>query len=315
MGESIIAVYAGVFGLLYVIFAFRIEISGGAAWLIRATGASLLASRRGRPPEARAAGPAGIRMAKPSPHLAFLASLALLAAVAGAGCKARPAKEESGFLGKTPGSQALVEDREHFPFHRVWFAKDWNNPRYKTVHIAAVNTEHLVDSSGWAKTNLKGHRIEEDARNLALYAQVKFEDAFLDDPKHRFVVVAKPQRDSLIFELALIEVVPNKATLGALGLAATVVAAPIGAGIAAKETAKGTVTIEGRVRAGDTRKIVAMFADREGGKFGPINLRRATWYGHAHKIVEEWAEQWVKISNAELGDEIDDTRTWTLMPW
>ena len=55
--------------------------------------------------------------------------------------------------------------------------------------------------------------------------------------------------------------------------------------------------------------------DREGGKFGPINLRRATWYGHAHKIVEEWAEQWVKISNAELGDEIDDTRTWTLMPW
>jgi hypothetical protein len=29
-----------------------------------------------------------------------------------------------------------------------------------------------------------------------------------------------------------------------------------------------------------------MFADREAGKFGPINLGRATWYGHAHKIIE-----------------------------
>lgn len=244
-------------------------------------------------------------------RFARLALCTLLIAGPLAGCKAKPAPD-SGFL---PRSGRLAEDREHFPFHRVWVAHGWNAPRYQTIHIAEVDTSYLDDPGGWAKTNLKGHRIEEDTDKLAKYTRAEFEKAFRADPSGRFTVVGTPQQDSLIFELALIQVVPNKATLGALGLAATVVAAPVGAGIAAKETAKGIVAIEGRVRAADSGEVVAMFADRETGKFGPINLRRATWYGHAHKIIEEWAKQWVEISSAEIGAEIDDTRTWTLSPW
>jgi hypothetical protein len=250
-------------------------------------------------------------MIAPSRRLARFGLLALLAAVASAGCKANPARD-SGFLLKP---QPLVEDREHFPFHRVWFREGWNDPRYRSVFIAAVNTDYIADPSSWAKTNLKGYRVDEDVENLANYTRTEFEKAFRNDPDRRFEVVAEPRSDSLAFELALIEVIPNKASLGALGLAATAVAAPLGAGIAAKETAKGIVAVEGRVRAGDSGEIVAMFADRETGKFGPINLRRATWYGHAHKIIQEWAEQWVKISNADLVEKIKDTRTWTLMPW
>jgi hypothetical protein len=112
-----------------------------------------------------------------------------------------------------------------------------------------------------------------------------------------------------------VDVIPNKAALGALGLAATVVAAPVGVGIAAKEAGKGSVAIEGRIRDASTGQIVGMWADREHGKFGPINLRRATWYGEAHKIIEEWAGQWVKIANADPGEKVKDTRTFTLMPW
>ena len=102
---------------------------------------------------------------------------------------------------------------------------------------------------------------------------------------------------------------------GVLGLSTTVVAAPLGAGIAAKETAKGQVGIEGRWRRARDRHIVAVFTDREHGRFGPINLRRATWYGHARGIIGEWAEQWVEIANSGRGEQIDDTRTWTLLPW
>jgi len=88
-----------------------------------------------------------------------------------------------------------------------------------------------------------------------------------------------------------------------------------GAAIAAKETAKGSVAIEGRIRDGASGEVVGMWADREKGKFGPINLRRATWYGEINKIVEEWAEQWVKVANAEPGEKVKDTRTFTLAPW
>ena len=157
--------------------------------------------------------------------------------------------------------------------------------------------------------------LEDDLKQAGVYTQERFQTAFREDKDHRFQVVDRPQPDSYILELAIVELVPNKAELGALGLAATVVAAPVGAGVAAKETAKGKVAIEGRWRRASDRYIVAEFTDREHGKFGPINLRRATWYGHAKLIVNEWADQWVQIVNAEPGQKVKDTRTWTLMPW
>jgi hypothetical protein len=67
--------------------------------------------------------------------------------------------------------------------------------------------------------------------------------------------------------------------------------------------------------AAETGEVVAKFADREAGRFGPTNLRRATWYGHVHKIIEEWAGQWVEIVDAPPGEKVKDTWTFTLLPW
>ena len=61
--------------------------------------------------------------------------------------------------------------------------------------------------------------------------------------------------------------------------------------------------------------MVAKFADREKGKFGPINLRRATWYGEQRKVIREWADQWRRIANAEPGEKVKDTKAFTLRPW
>lgn len=244
--------------------------------------------------------------------LRITAAVLLLAALAPIGCKSSPSEAPSDFV--TGGTAALSED-EHFPFHRVWFDPTWNDPGVRTLVVAPVDIAFVKEADWWDKAALKGGRLDEDLQSLAVTTREEFQKAFREDESHRFEVVDAARDDSYVLELALVEVVPNKASLGVLGLAATVVAAPLGAGIAAKETAKGKVAIEGRWRRARDEEIVAMFTDREHGKFGPINLRRATWYGHAHKIVEEWAGQWVEIVNAEPGETIDDTRTWTLSPW
>ncbi len=244
-----------------------------------------------------------------------ISSLTLLAAlllgVAVLGCKAKPA-EEPDFV-RT--DREFDEEHELYPFHRIWFDASWNDPSIRTLVVAPVNTDFVKEASWWNEATLKGHRLDEDLDKAALYTQEAFQEAFREDDDQRFQVVETAQDDSYVLELAVTELVPNKAELGALGLAATVVAAPLGAGIAAKETAKGKVSIEGRWRRARDQFVVAEFTDREHGKFGPINLRRATWYGHAKGIIEEWAEQWVEIANSGPGEKIDDTRTWTLMPW
>ena len=245
-------------------------------------------------------------------HVVAVAAL-LAAATAPIGCKSGPSEAPSDFV--TSDTTAALAEDERLPFHRVWFDPTWNDAAMRTLVVAPVDTSYVTKADWWDKTTLKGGRLDEDLANLAVYTQEEFKKAFREDKERRFEVVDTPRDDSYVLELALVEVVPNKASLGALGLAATAVAAPLGAGIAAKETAKGKVAIEGRWRRASDQEIVAMFTDREHGKFGPINLRRATWYGHAHKIVQEWADQWVEVVNAEPGEEIDDTRTWTLSPW
>ena len=229
-------------------------------------------------------------------------------------CKAKPAQEPSTFLGDDP---KLAEQRDLYPFHRVWLAPGWNDGGNRSIVVLPVHTAYVKEAGWWSQANLKGgdEQMAQDLESLAVFTREKFQNAFREDRNKRFQVLDAPRDDSLVFELALVDVVPNKAALGALGLAASVVAAPVGAAIAAKETAKGSVAIEGRIRDASTGQIVGMWADREAGKFGPINLRRATWYGEAHKIIEEWAGQWVKIANAEPGEKVKDTRTFTLMPW
>ena len=230
-------------------------------------------------------------------------------------CKAKPLDEPSTpFLGSSAKTQ-LTEQRDLYPFHKIWLDPGWNAPSKRTIVITPVNTDYVKKATWWSQANLKGDskKMHEDLANLAVRTRNEFKKKFAADD--RFQVVDRPRSDSLIFELALVDVVPNKATLGALGLAATIVAAPVGAAIAAKETAKGSVAIEGRIRDGATGKVVGKWADREKGKFGPINLRRATWYGEIDKIVQEWADQWVKIANAKPGEKVKDTRTFTLAPW
>lgn len=240
----------------------------------------------------------------------LLASLAFMGA-----CKAKPAQEPSAFLGDDPKLAAQQDDL--YPFHKIWLSPAWNDASNRTLVVLPVHADFVKKSSWWAKANMKGgdEQMAKDLQNLATFTQEKFQEAFRADKNKRFQVVASAQGDSLVFELALVDVIPNKAALGALGLAATVLAAPVGVAIAAKETGKGSVAIEGRIRDASTGQIVGMWADRETGKFAPINLRRATWYGEAHKIIEEWAGQWVKIANADAGEKVKDTRTFTLMPW
>jgi len=249
------------------------------------------------------------RRARPALALSLIVAVAFVA-----GCKAKPLDQgqTTAFL----GSGGELSDNELYPFHKIWLDPSWNAADKKTIYVGPVNTDFVKQATWWTQANLKGdaEQMEADLANLATRTRGEFEKRFREDPKHRFAVVEAPRADSLTFELALVDVVPNKAALGALGLAATVVAAPVGAAVAAKETAKGSVAIEGRIKDGSGR-TVGKWADREKGKFGPINLRRATWYGEINKIVEEWAEQWVRIANAKPGEKVKDTRTFTLMPW
>ena len=223
---------------------------------------------------------------------------------------------DAGFL---PEPHRLVEiDRNQHPFQRVWVDPAHDRERYSKILIPPVDIDHTIDTSRWSRMSTASFfGLEDDVDRLALRLGYKIEEAFRNDPQHRFVVVDDPDAETLILEIALVEVVPNKSVmaLGALAAMAAPPAVSVPIGTLASRAEHGYVAIEGRVRDGESGEIVAMFADRETGKTRVVDLQSLHWYGHAFEIFDEWAEQLVAVANQPLEPGIPDPRPYSLRPW
>ena len=178
---------------------------------------------------------------------------------------------------------------------------NWDD--FKEIYVAPVNTNYIHKQDWWDKANFSGDR-KEAVKEAAHYMQDAVKKAFMQDPKHKLMVVDKPGPDTLVMEVALTELLPTKAWLNAVGYAGIWMALD-----------HGTVAMEGRVREGTNGKIVGMFADREKGKTALLSAADLTWKSHAHHIMEDWGEQFVAVMNAKNGEKVSSASTVTLKPW
>jgi hypothetical protein len=226
------------------------------------------------------------------------------------GCAALKAAPSKG-AGFVPVEQ--MAPQADLPFQKVWFKKDVDFTRYKSIYIPPVNTQYLLESNWWQQ-NFRQGQMQEDLATMAQYMRDEFKTAFANDPNRRFQVVEAPQQDSLTLELALTELVPSNVALSVLEYA------PYGGGTAVRvmERATGaesTVAFEAKMRDSGTGDILAMFADRQVKKIRIIDFKAFTWYAHGREIIREWAEQFVKLANKRPGEVIEGSRPFTLKPW
>jgi hypothetical protein len=226
------------------------------------------------------------------------------------GCAALKASPSTG-AGFVPMEQ--MAPREDLPFQKVWFKKDVDFKRYKSIYIPEVNTGHLLQSNWWQQ-NFRQGQMKEDLATMAQYLQQEFKTAFRNDPYRHFQVVEAPQKDSLILELALTELVPTNVALSVLEYA------PYGGGAAVRvmEKATGaecTVAFEARMKDSGTGDILAMFADRQVKKIRIVDFKAFTVYANGREIIREWAEQFVRLANQRPGEVIEGSSAFTLKPW
>jgi hypothetical protein len=225
------------------------------------------------------------------------------------GCKAKPAPD-SGFLDQ-PEKMAK---QARFPFHRAYWDHKYDAGHYTELLVQPVNTRYMLEQDFWQKANIRSDRLAEDTLDIANYMRSALVKAALDDPNRRFRIVETPGPRTLVLEMALVELVPNKIALGALGIAS--LAAPPAAGVATGIiSGKGSVAMEGRIRDGATGQVIGMFADREEGATAPVDLGSLTWYHHAHTIIDTWATQLIELANTPKDHIVKDSDPFTLRPW
>jgi hypothetical protein len=249
------------------------------------------------------------KMVRKSFQIAVL--LVAVGSVGLSGCAAMKAKPSQG-TGFVPMEE--LSNRADYPFNKAWVKEgvDWD--KYKTIYIKDVNTKYLMEANWWQE-NFRRQDMEQDTRKLASYMLEKFRESFKNDPKRLYVVLDAPEPGSLTLELALTEMVPSNPVLEAISIAA-----PYGSGVVVQAAAKGsgakaTVAFEAKVVDTDTGTVLVMAADREQGKVAPINLRALAWYGEAHVIINEWADQFVRVANKHPGEVVKAASPFTLKPW
>jgi len=225
------------------------------------------------------------------------------------GCEAIEPAPDAGFI----EAPERMGTHAELPFHKVWIKPGVEvRNDYRKLYVAPVNSDYLHEMGWYDKESdrYKAGEFDQDIKDLVAYTQTAMIESFREDENARFEVVSAPGDGVAVLEMALIEVVPSRAVLHAIGWLP-----PIGSGALISALTPRTVAFEARIRDGGSREVIATFADREKQPAGAFDVTRMTWFGPAKGIIDAWGEQFVEIVNRAPGEIIQDPIPYTLKPW
>ena len=231
------------------------------------------------------------------------------------GCQTAPA-EKIVFL-KNP---ERLKQYDLVPFQKVWKENRVDLRKYNKILVEPVILSQKLERDELEKLNLDAvlGTEKEEILKFAKYTENAFKNAIRKDP--RLQLVSKPGPNTLIIRLALVKVVPGKPLFGIvrnvplpIGQASFIVTPVIKLTGATVDSLQSSVAIEGELLDSQTRKVVAMFADRRTETAAVINLNLMSSMATPKEIVDTWANLLVKCLNRKPGEKVVDPKTFKLI--
>jgi hypothetical protein len=260
------------------------------------------------------------------PVIQYCAVLILSMMVSGC-CALQTPVEDSGFL---PASENLVEPQGHVPFDYAYIPDPEKFERAKrekrSVCMQPVITAFAEDVAkkrdlpeGWIRARIQEYR--ELGRDL----EEKFKEAVRTfDPVEEYsgesfaASITKkslceyPSPDSLVWEVALVEVSPN---IPVVSVIATIANYFLHGTALVRALGSGGVVIEGILRDGESDDVLLTFRERQGDKIALLSARNYTVYGHTRRVFSEIAQQMVELSYAPREYDVPGSWTFTFNPF
>jgi Protein of unknown function (DUF3313) len=235
-----------------------------------------------------------------------------------AGCKATAAPE-SGYL----ANSGEMKKRADSPFDRSWLDRKIDESNYTELLVRPVNIQYVKAQNIWEQASVRDlGSLHKDFEEIAAYTRKAFIDAAEKDPKHRFKVVQTAGPKTAVLELAIVQLVPSKAGLNAIGLIGPIASGSVmaleiagGAVTNSQDSGEGVIAIEGRIRDGATGKVIYMFADRERGQMAALNIAEYTWWEPERRIIDIWAKDLIELASTPANQRVKEPATFELLLW
>ncbi len=248
--------------------------------------------------------------------------------------KARPI-DATAFL---PHGAELIDMPERAPFNGI-FVPDSKRfdavvEMHRKVVILPVDTEYasqrIVD--GDLPDAFKQRRLEE-LEEMGRYFQARVRQTLEDyrrpdvdeeilasgsagattdsDTTPYFMLADEVSADSVVLELALVEVQPTNPGINIVG---TIGGFLLPGGGIIKLLGTGSVAIEGRIRDGESGEVFFEFKDREIDKASAFSVKDFQMYAHARRTIDEWAGQIAEILSTGSDQQVNDALPFSLNP-
>ena len=226
------------------------------------------------------------------------------------GCYTPPKPEKRIVTLKHP---ELLKKYDMIPVQKAWKDPRIDLSKYDKIIVDRVEIpRNGIKLTEMEKTNLDSvlgvHAAQ--VRKFADYTAEAFKKAIQADP--RLKLVTQPGPNTMILQLALVKVVPGKPLLGILrnvpipvGKASFIITPAIKLVGGSVDGLQSTVSIEGELLDSQTRRVIAMFADKEKETAAVINTALMRSYGTPEEIVDDWANLFVKVLNRKKGEKIE----------
>ena len=225
-----------------------------------------------------------------------LSTIVISAILFGTGCSS--SVPDSGFLNETN----LLKKEPQVPFDGFWIEPGTELRKYTKVYIAPIDTTHLLKMSWWEGLTVQGTTgPAEEAKVFAKGWQDRLKTAFSAQPGYQ--VVEAPDAQTLVIEMAIVEVVPAKPFLNAI------------TEVIAGAFDTGSTSMEGRLRIGPNGEIVTRIKDTEIGQFSIISIADLEWYSHGEHTLDHWTTQLTELCSSAPDAVVPSASWFTLRPW
>ena len=213
------------------------------------------------------------------------------------------------------GPEKLEQHRERYPFHEIWVSDEYkeNKSQYTKFMIRDVDLDHLMTTGDWKHINVYSEdEMKVKAKELAEYMKESFPEAFSDDYNTMMEYVEKPDENTLVLDVAIVELVPTDVVRNAAG---NVVGFFVPGGGLVSAGAGGSIATEGKMYDGETGELLAKFKDRESAKIRPVDLEGLSPFAFAREAIDDWADQTMRLLNTPMEEKVSDVSAVSLAPW
>jgi hypothetical protein len=200
------------------------------------------------------------------------------------------------------------------PFLHAWIAPQATPVTYSKIYVKPVRSDLLPDDMWLRSRGLAVSSAEEfkkDAAVIARYFRIRLLSELKSTSSQRFEVVDTPDKDSLILEIALTELVLSEPLIRAAALAAPLP----GVDLALSAISDPHVSFAARFSSPDGTRLIATAADRRFPPIRLIDLNKLTARSSAREIIAHWSKQLAQAIQLNEFKKVEGNTWFSILPW